>query len=139
MIVLDTNVISEALRPAPADPVRRWMEKQPTGALFTTSVCEAELKLGAAILPQGRRRSELENAIAIIFQQAFAVRVLPFDRAAASAYALIGAARRRVGRPIATLDAQIAAIARAHGATVATRNVVDFIDCGLDLVDPWQA
>jgi predicted nucleic acid-binding protein len=139
MIVLDTNVISEALRPLPADPVRRWMETQPTGAMFTTTVCEAELMLGAAVLPQGQRRSELENAIAVIFRQVFAVRVLPFDRAAASAYALIGAARRRAGRPITTLDAQIAAIARAHGAAVATRNVADFTDCGIDVVDPWQA
>lgn len=112
---------------------------QPAGATFTTTVCEAELKLGAAILPQGQRRSELENAIAAIFRQAFAGRVLPFDRAAADAYALIGAARRRAGRPIATLDAQIAAIARTHGAAVATRNVGDFTDCGIDVVDPWQA
>ena len=138
MIVLDTNVISEVLRPVPADPVRRWMEMQPTGALFTTTVCEAELKLGAAILPQGQRRSELENAITVIFLQAFAGRVLTLDRAAAGAYALIGAARRQAGRPIATLDAQIAAIARAHGAAVATCNVVAFTDCGIDVVDPWQ-
>ena len=110
MIVLDTNVISEVLRPVPADPVRRWMEMQPTGALFTTTVCEAELKLGAAILPQGQRRSELENAIAVIFLQAFAGRVLTFDRAAAGAYADRRSARRQAGRPIATLDAQIAAM-----------------------------
>ena len=139
MIILDTNVISEALRPRPVDRVRHWMEMQPPGAIFTTTVCEAELKLGAAILPQGQRRSELENAIAAIFRQVFASRVLPFDRAAAEAYALIGATRRRVGRPFATLDAQIAAIARAHGAALATRNVVDFTDCGIDVVDPWQA
>ena len=101
-------------------------------------MCEEELLLGAALLPQGRRRKELEQSIVTILQRLFVGRVLPFDRAAANAYAEVASARRRIGRPISTLDAQIAAIARAHGAAVATRNVVDFTDCGIDVVDPWQ-
>jgi len=138
MVILDTNVISEVLRPSPATTVGDWMRGQTATALFTTAVCEAELFLGAALLPQGRRRKELEQSIAAIFQRLFVGRVLPFDRVAASAYAEIGAERRRLGRPIGTLDAQIAAIARAHGAAVATRNLADFTDCGINVVDPWQ-
>ena len=138
MVILDTNVISEVLRPAPDAAVANWMEKQAVAALSTTAVCEAELLLGAALLPQGRRRKELEQSIVTILQRLFVGRVLPFDRAAANAYAEVASTRRRIGRPISTLDAQIAAIARAHGAAVATRNVTDFTDCGIDVVDPWQ-
>ena len=138
MVILDTNVISEVLRPAPDAAVGNWMEKQAVAELSTTAVCEAELLLGAALLPQGRRRKELEQSIVTILQRLFVGRILPFDRAAANAYAEVASARRRIGRPISTLDAQIAAIARAHGASVATRNVADFADCGIDVVDPWQ-
>lgn len=94
---------------------------------------------GLALLPAGKRRSLLEAATGRLFTEILEGHVLPFDRAAASAYAAISTERRRIGRPIATLDAQIAAIARAHGAAVATRNVGDFTDCGIDVVDPWQA
>ena len=138
MMILDTKVISEVLRPAPEAAVGNWMQKQAVAELFTTTVCEAELLLGAALLPQGRRRKELEQSIITILQRLFVGRVLPFDRAAANAYAEIASARRRIGRPISTFDAQIAAIARAHGAAVATRNVADFNDCGIDVIDPWQ-
>lgn len=138
MVILDTNVISEVLRPAPDAAVGNWMEKQAVAALSTTAVSEAELFLGAALLPQGHRRRELEQSILAILQRLFVGRVLSFDRTAAKAYADVASARRRIGRPISTLDAQIAAIARAHGAAVATRNVADFTDCGIDVVDPWQ-
>ncbi len=139
MILLDTNVISEILRPNPALPVRRWMERHSPQSIFTAVICEAEIQLGLALLPAGRRRRALEEAVAAIFQEVLTDRVLPFDRSAATAYAMIAAARRKIGRPISTLDAQIAAIARSHGATVATRNVSDFVDCGVDIVDPWHA
>jgi len=138
MILLDTNVISEVLRPTPAVPVRRWMERQPPEDLVTAAICEAELGFGAALLPHGYRRRALEEAISTIFDDVFAGRVLAFDRAAAAAYARIRADRRRMGRPIDVLDAQIAAIATAHGIAVATRNVEDFTDCGVDVIDPWQ-
>ena len=105
---------------------------------MTAAICEAELALGAALLAPGHRQRALEEAITTIFDAVFTGRVLPFDRAAAKGYAALVAGRRRIGRPIATLDAQIAAIAGVHGATIATRNVADFADCGIDIIDPWQ-
>jgi hypothetical protein len=138
MFIVDTNVLSEGSRPRPSTRVLDWLDAQPRTLLFTTTVCEAELRLGLAFLPAGRRRSSLDESMRRLFDDLFEGRVLPFDRVAASAYAEIGAERRRLGRPIGTLDAQIAAIARAHGAAVATRNVSDFTDCGIDIVNPWQ-
>jgi predicted nucleic acid-binding protein len=138
MIILDTNVLSEALRPKPADMVRRWMETQPSAALFTTSVCEAEILYGLALLPPGKRRAALEHAVAAIFEDTLSGRVLPFDSAAARAFAAIAAKRRRLGRPISESDAQIAAIASIHAAAIATRNVRDFSDCGVNVVSPWE-
>jgi predicted nucleic acid-binding protein len=139
MFVVDTNMLSEAFRPQPSHRVLEWLDAQPREPLFATAISEAEMLRGVALLPDGRRRSALDEATRLLFAEDFEGRVLPFDRAAASAYAAIGAQRRLIGRPIAPLDAQIAAIARAHGATVATRNVVDFTDCGIDVVDPWQS
>ena len=138
MIVLDTNVLSEALRPRPADAVKRWMEEQPSTSLFTTSICQAEILYGLALLPNGRRRSALQRVVAAIFEEEFLGRVLPFDSRAAEAFAQISAKRRTLGRPIAVFDAQIAAIARSHSAAVATRNVDDFSQCDLKVVNPWE-
>lgn len=94
---------------------------------------------GVGLLAPGRRRTALENAIAAIFDEEFAGRVLGFDSAAARAFAEIAARRRRLGRPISEFDAQIAAIALANGATVATRNIEDFTDCGITVVSPWKS
>jgi predicted nucleic acid-binding protein len=138
MIVLDTNVLSEALRPRPSDAVRRWMTEQPADNLFTTSICEAEILYGLALIPAGRRRTALQREITAIFGEAFAGRILPFDSASARAFAQIAAARRTLGRPISDLDAQIAAITSSHGATLATRNIDDFADCGIRLLNPWE-
>lgn len=138
MIVLDTNVLSEAVRVAPARRVLDWLAGQPSSRLFTTTVSEAELLYGVALLPVGKRRASLEEAARRMFEEDFADRVLPFDRAAASAFAAIAAARRKRGHPIREFDAQIAAIAHIHGAAVATRNVADFRDCGVAIVDPWN-
>lgn len=138
MFVLDTNVLSEAFRPQPSQRVFEWLDAQPRELLFATAISEAEMLRGVALLPVGKKRSALDEATRLLFAEDFEDRVLPLDRAAASAYAEIGATRRRIGRPIAPLDAQIAAIARAHGAAVATRNMADFTDCGIDVVDPWQ-
>jgi predicted nucleic acid-binding protein len=102
-------------------------------------VSEAELRLGVAILPAGRRRTALAKAIDDMLQVDFRDRILPFDGAAARAYAAIAAARRVAGRPIGQFDCQIAAIARAHRAAVATRNTGDYVGCGIDLIDPWTA
>jgi len=138
MFVLDTNVLSEVFRPRPSQQVLEWLDAKPRELLFATVISEAEMLRGIALLPAGRRRSMLDEATRLLFTEDFEGRVLPFDRAAASAYAMIGAERQRIGRRIAPLDAQIAAIARAHGASVTTRNVTDFTDCGIEVVDPWQ-
>jgi len=137
MIVLDTNVLSEATRPVPSRRVLEWLAVQPPSGLFTTTISEAEFLYGLALLPPGKRRTALEAAARRMFDEDFAQRVLPFDRAAAAAFASIAAVRRKKGRPISEFDAQTAAIARIHGAAVATRNVDDFRDCGIEVVDPW--
>jgi predicted nucleic acid-binding protein len=138
VIVLDTNVLSETLRPKPAASVRRWMEAQPAQSLYTTSICEAEIRYGVALIPAGRRRAALEQAVAMIFEEAFTGRILPFDSSAARAFAEIAAERRRAGRPISEFDAQIAAIAASCGAGVATRDVGDFAGCGIAVISPWE-
>lgn len=138
MIVLDTNVISELMRPEPSVTVAAWMAGHPATGLFTTCVNEAEIRLGIASLPDGRRRRAFAEAADAMFRTEFAGRVLSFDSAAARAFAEIAAGRRRQGKPIGHADAQIAAIARAHGAAVATRNVGDFVGCGIAVVDPWR-
>ncbi|HYS48085.1 MAG TPA: type II toxin-antitoxin system VapC family toxin [Xanthobacteraceae bacterium] len=138
MIVLDTNVLSETLRPKPADSVRRWIEAQPSTSLFTTTICEAEILYGIALMPAGRRRNALAQVVAGIFGEDFSGRILPFDSAAARAYAEIAATRRGLGRPMGGFDAQIAAITRSRGASLATRNVGDFADCGITIVTPWE-
>ena len=137
MIVLDTNVLSEGLRPQPSANVLRWMQSEPLTALFTTTITEAELLYGAALLPGGRRRRALEGVLALLLGSQFAGRILSFDSAAASEFADIAAKRRLGGRPIGEADARIAAIARSRGASLATRNVNDFADCGLTVIDPW--
>lgn len=139
MILLDTNVVSELMRPAPSARVVAWVSRQPGGSLYTTSVTQAEILYGVRLLPAGRRRRALETAVQALFREDFASRVLAFDGGAAPSYAQIAADRRRSGRPISQLDAQIAAIARAAGATLATRNTGDFEGCGVSLVNPWRA
>ncbi len=114
------------------------MRSQPATALFTTTITEAELFYGIALLPDGKRRRSLASVVSLVFAEDLAGRVLPFDSAAAREYAEIAATRRRAGRPISEADAQIAAIARSRGAAVATRNVEDFAGCGLVVVSPWQ-
>ena len=139
MIILDTNVISEVLRPAPAVQVEVWLSAQNGAALYFTAVGEAELRRGVMILPAGRRRDALAKAIDGIMEEDFRARVLSFDRSAALAYGVIAAARRAAGRPIAQFDCQIAAIASTHGAALATRNIRDFDGCGIEVIDPWQS
>jgi len=138
MIVLDTNVVSELLRAAPATQVEAWLSAQDGAKVYFTAVGEAELRHGVAILPAGRRRTALTKAIEDILEEDFRDRILPFDRDAAGAYAVIAAARRAAGRPISQFDCQIAAIARAHGASVATRNTADYKGCGIALINPWD-
>lgn len=138
MIVLDTNVLSELMRSRPDAQVEVWFAAQPAPGLFSTTVTQAEILLGVALLPPGRRRTRLASAAEAMFEIDLAGRVLPFDIAAAREFASIVASRRRAGRPIAQADAQIAAITRSRGALLATRNVADFDRCGITVVDPWR-
>lgn len=137
MIVLDTNVISELLRPEPAAKVESWLAAQDGAQIYFTTVGEAELRYGVSILPAGKRREALAKAIEDILEEDLRDRILPFDREAARAYATIAAERRSAGLPISQFDCQIAAIARSNGAAMATRNTPDFAYCGISLIDPW--
>jgi hypothetical protein len=138
MIVLDTNVLSETLRAEPAPRILDWLSGHPRTTLFTTSITEAEIHFGLELLPAGRRRKALQDAIARVFDTDMSGCVLPFDSAAAREFGLIAATRRRAGKPMSQADAQIAAIARSRGAALATRNTADFTDCELDVIDPWH-
>ena len=138
MIILDTNVLSELMKPTPAAEVVDWMAAQPAAGLYTTSIAQAEILHGLMLLPPGRRRRALEAAATSMFAEDFGGRILGFGTDAAPRYAQIASDRQRAGRPISHFDAQIAAIARSTGATIATRNSTDFDGCGVALVDPWK-
>jgi predicted nucleic acid-binding protein len=137
VIVLDTNVVSELMRPSVAAPVRDWLAGQPTASLCTTAITVAEIRYGLERLASGQRKDRLIAAAGDIFA-AFHEYVLPFDAHAAARYAVIVADRERAGQPIDGFDAQIAAICRDRGAVLATRNVKHFGDTGVEVVDPWQ-
>jgi len=139
MIILDTNVISELMQLHPSPKVMHWFARQSWEEIFTTSVTEAEIFYGIELLPQGKRRESLLAAAESVFAKELEGRVLGFDTYAARAFSKIAANRRAVGRPISQLDAQIAAIAWFHDASLATRDVADFADCGVNVVDPWAA
>ncbi len=138
MLILDTNVVSELMRPKPSAHVLAWIAKQPEAELFTTSITEAEIFLGIEMLPKGKRREHLTTAAEGMFAEDFADRVYSFDSAAARAFSRIATSRRASGRPISQSDAQIVAIAKTRGARVATRDVKGFEECGVDVVDPWN-
>lgn len=137
MIILDTNVLSELMRPSPAEKVVRWVNAQAAATLYITAIAQAEIFHGILQLPSGRRRNVLAEAAESMFEVEFGSRILPFDTAAARLYGEIASERQRAGRPISQFDAQIAAIARASRASLATRNVTDFEGCGLNVVNPW--
>ena len=139
MIILDTNVISEMMRPSPDAVVFQWVSEQDPTDLFTSAVTEAELRFGAEIVPSGSRRRTLVEVIERVILNHFPGRVLPFDRNAVRDYASVAAGRRRIGRPIGYSDCQIAAIAVSTGAAVATRDSGGFQGCGVEVINPWSA
>ena len=138
MILLDTNVLSEFMRPRPSANVVAWMDEQPADEVYTSAISRAEIEVGLLLMPPGKRQEALSQAAWAMFAEDFAGRCLPFDEDAAQQYARIVSARTRSGRPISVEDAQIAAIALAHRMPLATRNTTDFegID-GLEVVNPW--
>jgi predicted nucleic acid-binding protein len=138
VVILDTNVISEILRQEPNEAVVNWFRSQPGDQLFTTAITHAEVLYGISLLPKGSRREKLLAVAQLIFVEDLENRILAFSSEASSYYADIGSSRRTSGRPISQFDAMIAAIARLHGATIATRNTSDFDNCGIDLINPWE-
>ena len=138
MILLDTNVISEAMKPAPERAVRDWLDAQAAETLFLSSVTIAELSFGIAALPKGRRKDNLSAALEGLLAL-FAARVLPFDTAAAQRYGELAAKARIAGRGFPTPDGYIAAIAATQGFVVATRDASAFAAAGLKVINPWNA
>lgn len=137
MIVLDTNVVSEAMRPEPDPGVLDWLNAQAADTLYLSSVTLAELLFGIGVLPAGARKERLAQALDRLLAL-FSGRVLPFDQEAARRYADMAAAARTAGRPLPTADGYLAATAAARGFAVATRNIQHFGDTGVGLIDPWH-
>jgi toxin FitB len=139
VILLDTNVISEMMRPRPEPLVVSWFDSVAGLPLYISAVTEAELWSGFHLLPIGKRRTVLESLISETLTEDFAGRILPFDSAAARSYGKISGQRSKLGRPINTADCEIAAIAKVHGLKLATRNTSDFEHCDIDLINPWSS
>lgn len=138
MILLDTNVVSEPLRPAPDTRVVEWIDAQPLETLYLSAMTVAELRAGAALMPAGRKRDRLNDYLEKTLLPSFAGRVLPFDLACTHAYAQVLATIRRAGSGIETADALIAAVAAANGFIVATRDANPFEAAGLTVINPWK-
>ena len=139
MIILDTNVLSALMQKEPERAVVSWVDRQPAESVWITSITLFETHLGLALLPGGRRRQALQKAFAELLEQDLENRVLDFDSAAATEAAGLAAERQRAGRPVDMRDTQIAGIALARRATLATRNVRHFADLKAPVVDPWTA
>ena len=137
MILLDTNVVSELMRPAPDPRVEEWITRQEPGTMALSVITVAEILYGIERLPDGRRRTGLAARFRLFLDLGFGGVVHPVDPGTAEHYAAIRAARDAAGRPMTSFDALIAATARVHGTALATRNTGDFAGCGVDLVNPW--
>ena len=137
--LIDTNVLSELMRTQPESTVMTWFDRHVDTVCFTSSITKAEIFLGIALLPESIRRTRLENAAQKMFSEDFTERCLPFDKHAAIVYAELVAHRKRIGKPLCTEDAQIAAIAVTENLTLVTRNIKDFTEIeGLKLINPWE-
>jgi len=139
MIILDTNVISEPLRPAPENRVIEWIDAQALETLYLSAITVAELRFGMASLPAGKRRVGLQESLEKQILPLFAGRVLPFDMSASQAYSELMAKARAAGLAIGTADGYIAAIAAANGMMVATRDASPFEAAGVDVINPWKS
>ena len=138
MIILDTNVVSELMRSEPAPQVANWIRDRDRRELCTTVITLAEIRYGIARLPDGRRKQVLLTAADDTFS-AFEDQILQVDTAVAEHYAVVASTRERAGKPIASMDALIAAVCRSRNAALATRNVADFDGTGIEVIDPWLA
>jgi predicted nucleic acid-binding protein len=138
VIILDTNVLSALMRTAPEAQIVRWLDHQPAESIWITAVTLFETRLGLALLPRGRRRQLLELAFDRLLQEDLENRLLDFDSVAATEAAALAAARQRAGRTVDMRDTQIAGIALARRATLATRNVRHFQELSVNVIDPWQ-
>lgn len=139
MILLDTNVVSEVMRPAPEPSVMQWLREQPLRSLAISSVTLAEIHYSLARIPDSKRQLDLTNRFRLFVEAGFGERVFAFDEAAASEYGPIVAAREKAGRRIETFDAMIAATALTRKAKIATRDISGFQDCGVEIINPWEA
>lgn len=139
MIILDTNAVSETLKPKPSESVLRWLGSQDPGSVFVTVITQAEILYGIEVMAAGRRKHRLAHATEGLLMEDFQGRILPFDPQSAREFPRILASRKAAGHPMSQFDAMIAAIVRVHRATLATRNVRDFEHCGIRLIDPWTA
>lgn len=138
-MILDTNVISEIVKPSPDARVVHWYQTNYGDTCFMTTITEAELRFGLAFMPEGKKKAALEAALSVLLDTDFADRILAFERADTRHYASIMASRRKSGRPMTEMDAQIAAIAKRHKLKLVTRNVADFAHCGIEIINPWEA
>jgi|SRR5262249_3963077 predicted nucleic acid-binding protein len=138
MILLDTNVVSESLRPRPDPQLLAWLDAQPSELFYLCTPVLAELRRGAERLTESRRKDRLQAAIDRIENDLFRGRILVFDVEAAKQYGRVAAIREQSGRPIGQMDALIAAIALSHHAALATRNTSDFVGLELELIDPFE-
>ena len=139
MIVLDTNVVSECVRPAPSIAVVEWLDRQAAETLFIASTSLAELVCGVHFLPAGRRRAQVADALAELLANLFGPRILAFDEPAARAYGPLVVRARKAGHTVTIADAQIAAVASLRGFSVATRDTGPFVAAGVAVIDPWRA
>jgi toxin FitB len=138
VIIVDTNVVTEVMKASPAAAVVSWLNARDSSALFLTAITVGEIRYGLRTMPRGLRRQRLEEGFERVITEAFTGRVLAFGEEAASHYGEVMGRRKELGRPLSVPEGQIAAIARVHGFAVATRNVRDFLDCGIEIVNPFE-
>jgi hypothetical protein len=138
MILLDTNVISEAMRPSPEPAVMAWLNSRNTAELWTSTIVVAEVYSGLDLMPAGKRQRQLVERADLMFDRFFGTRILAFDLSAARAYGAVLKSRQAQGLPIDEMDALLAATALANGSALATRNVSHFESCGVHVLNPWQ-
>jgi predicted nucleic acid-binding protein len=138
VIILDTNVVSEPMKPRGDPAVQAWLDDQLAETLFLTATSLSELLLGVELLPDGQRKEGLSSALAELLEHLFGSRILPFDERAAAAFAPLIRRTRAAGQTLSTADAQIAAIATVHGFAVATRDTTPFAAAGVPIINPWD-